>query len=136
MIYDFKCPHGHVFEHTCKMEDRLKLVPCKGEVNQVVSDELYEKYINEDELPEDLHWIRLSKELSPDSNDETSNCDRILMRKVPCQLKAKIHVGAHNSPKSMLDHGSASNRDAAREGRYDPLKPNTRFMAKGRSWIR
>ena len=51
-----------------------------------------------------------------------------------CALRAKQVFGTHSNPSSMLDHGSASNRDAAREGRYDPLKPNTRFMAKGRGW--
>lgn len=123
-----------MFEHICRMEDRLKLVPCKGSVNQVATDELYEKYIEGGELPDGYHWVKLSKELSPDGTDETAKCDQILMKKVTCQLKAKIHVGGHNNPKSMLDHGSAANRDAAREGRYDPLNPNTRFMSKGRDW--
>ena len=53
---------------------------------------------------------------------------------VPCMLKAKIFVGTHSNPSAILDHGGASNRDAAREGRYDPLNPNRRFMSKGRKW--
>lgn len=123
MIYDFKCPHGHMFEHVCKMDDRLKKIPCEGTVGQVCSDEDYEKY-NADgapELPEGWSWV---------------DCEggRVLTRETKCILKAEIFVGNHNNPRNILDHGLASNRDAAREGRYDPLKPNTRFMAKGRGW--
>jgi len=50
-----------------------------------------------------------------------------------CSELAKMVI-AHANPGGMLDHGSARNRDNAKEGRYDPLNPNTRFMAKGRGW--
>jgi hypothetical protein len=53
---------------------------------------------------------------------------------VKCVLQAIQVIGAHNNPAGMLDHGSSSNRDAAREGRYDPLNPSRRFMAKGRGY--
>jgi uncharacterized integral membrane protein (TIGR00701 family) len=36
--------------------------------------------------------------------------------------------------KKAVAEAAASNRDAALEGRYDPLNPNRRFMKKGRSW--
>jgi hypothetical protein len=132
MLYDFKCPHRHMFEYTCSMDDRNKPIPCQGEVNQVVSDELYEKHVNSDEpLPEDLFWVSIGGQQEPVDDGQI---EEVLMRKVSCQLQAKIFVGTHNNPAGALDHGSAANRDAAREGRYDPLKPNTRFMAKGRGY--
>jgi len=52
---------------------------------------------------------------------------------VPCILQAH-HVISHSNPAGALDHGASANRDAAREGRYDPLNPNRRFMAKGRGY--
>ena len=131
MLYDFKCPHGHMFEHTCRMDDRNSPVPCEGHVNQVVEDELFEEYSGGAELPEDLAWVKVGPELA--EGDVTAE-SRVLIRKVPCQLKAELHVGTHNNPAGALDHGLGSNRDAAREGRYDPLNPNRRFMAKGRGW--
>ena len=57
----------------------------------------------------------------------------ILCKRVSCVLQASMVMG-HSNPAGMLDHGSASNRDAAREGRYDPFNPNRRFIAKGRQW--
>lgn len=132
MIYDFKCPHGHIFEHICKMDDRLEEIPCKEHVNQMVEDELYDKYIDSEEtLPDDLFWMNVGAECS---GEETVNEQKVLMRKVPCQLKGKLHVGAHNNPRNLLDHGLSRNRDAAREGRYDPLNPSVRFMSKGRGY--
>jgi hypothetical protein len=52
---------------------------------------------------------------------------------VPCVLMATTVI-THNNPGGSLDHGSSNNRDAAREGRYDPLNPSRRFMAKGRGY--
>lgn len=52
---------------------------------------------------------------------------------VPCALQATTVI-SHSNPAGALDHGSSSNRDAAREGRYDPLNPSRRFMAKGRGY--
>lgn len=51
-----------------------------------------------------------------------------------CELEAILLVGTHSNPRSILDHGLGRNRDAAREGRYDPLNPNRRFLSKGREW--
>jgi hypothetical protein len=53
---------------------------------------------------------------------------------VPCALKATQFIGQHNNPGGAIDHGASSNRDAAREGRYDPLNPNRRFVTKGRGY--
>lgn len=65
-----------------------------------------------------------------------AECDKILPCEEPgCKLPAQQVIN-HSNPGALLDHGSASNRDAAREGRYDPMNPNRRFMAKGRSWRR
>lgn len=50
-----------------------------------------------------------------------------------CDQQARMVI-AHTSPGGMLDHGSARNRDMAREGRWDPENPNRRFMVKGRRW--
>lgn len=52
---------------------------------------------------------------------------------VPCMLQAAMVV-THSNPGGALQHNASANRDAAREGRYDPLNPNRRFMAKGRGY--
>jgi hypothetical protein len=123
--YDFECPHRHRFEHSCAIADREQAVPCEGTVNELVDDELLTKYTGPDAmpLPDDMAWV----------SDENKN--EFLVKKVRCRLMAKMII-SHNNPGGMLDHGSASNRDAAREGRYDPLNPNRRFMTKGRAWRR
>lgn len=121
--YDFECPHGHRFEYDCSMADRDKPIPCEGVVNQLAPDELVEQYPEGAKLPDGLARVPL--------NDGMGN--KILVKEVPCALSA-VGIITHSNPAGALDHGSASNRDAAREGRYDPLNPNRRFMAKGRSW--
>ena len=55
------------------------------------------------------------------------------MAEVPCVLQATMVI-AHSNPGGALGHGASNNRDAAREGRYDPLNPNRNFMAKGRGY--
>ena len=131
-LYDFKCPHGHMFEHMCKMAESEKSIPCEGEVNRLADHELDDETYTAHEanrdltLPDGLFWV-------PAIEGEEDG-HHLLVRKVPCQLQAKVHTGTHNNPRASLDHGSAANRDAAREGRYDPHNPNTRFMSKGRSW--
>ena len=120
--YDFECPHGHRFEHDCRMADRLKEIPCEGMVPQLLSDEDADK-AEAGELDE-----AYKADIGPEGEQE------VWLKKVPCQLKAELLVGTHSNPAAQLGHGSASNRDAAREGRYDPLNPNRRFMAKGRQW--
>jgi hypothetical protein len=133
-LYDFKCTHGHEFERQCKIAEREDEVPCEGLVNQVVEDELYEQYAaSEGGLPDDLFWINIMGN-DPGDDREPTDEGKVLMRKVPCVFKAKIFIGVHNNPGGALDHGLGSNRDAAREGRYDPLNPNRRFMAKGRGY--
>ena len=135
-LYDFECPHGHRFEHMCPMADRLEEIPCEGKVNQLVADEIAEKALAMLE-----HWAANPDE--PKVIDgvtvkigEVGEEERVpvVVTEVPCILKAKLLVGTHSNAKAMLDHGMASNRDAAREGRYDPLNPNRRFIAKGRQW--
>ena len=128
-----------MFEHTCRMDDRNNPIPCTGIINQLVEDDVYEKYLDSHEpLPEGLFWTTLGREEEVDGEEKVIEDDgqieEVLMRKVSCQLSAWLFVGTHNNIQGMLDHGLGSNRDAAREGRYDPLKPNTRFMAKGRGY--
>jgi hypothetical protein len=140
-LYDFKCRHGHEFEHQCKISEREEKVSCEGSVNQVVEDELYEKYSADPQLPlpDGLFWMALGLETQENSEvivetEDDGQIEQVLMRKVPCQLKAEIFMGTHNNPWGSLGHGLGSNRDAAREGRYDPLNPNRNFMAKGRGY--
>ena len=140
-LYDFKCPHGHRFERQCKIAEREDLVPCEGEVNQLVEDELYEKYSAATHLPlpDGLFWMTLGLEVEGEDGqitevEDDGQVEQVLMRKVPCAFKAKIFMGQHNNPGGALHHGLGSNRDAAREGRYNPLEPNRRFMAKGRGY--
>ena len=52
----------------------------------------------------------------------TGNCD--------CPLQATRIEIAHAHPSTMLDYGLGANRDAAREGRYDPNRPSTRGVRK------
>lgn len=63
--------------------------------------------------------------------DEIDN--EIPCKESGCERMAK-QIITHSHPEGWFDHGAASNRDAAREGRYDPNNPNRRFMTKGRSW--
>lgn len=55
---------------------------------------------------------------------------------VHCGLAATRVEIAFSPSNAILDHGLGANRDAAREGRYDPANPTRRFMAKGRTWQR
>ena len=48
----------------------------------------------------------------------------------PCLLLATRVEVSHARPSTMLDYGLARNRDAAREGRYDPNRPSTRGVRK------
>jgi hypothetical protein len=47
-----------------------------------------------------------------------------------CPLMAKRIEISHARPSTMLDYGLGANRDAAREGRYDPNRPSTRGVRK------
>lgn len=54
---------------------------------------------------------------------------------IPCQAPTcplvahRIEI-CHARPSTMLDYGLGANRDAAREGRYDPNRPSTRGVRK------
>jgi hypothetical protein len=122
-LYDFECPHHHRFERLCSIAARATPVPCEAKVNQLVTDDatLAQAMAAGDVPPEGLKWI-------------TEEGVKFLVREVTCVLKATLIIAPHSNPGGMLQHNAAANRDAAREGRYDPLKPNRRFMAKGRGW--
>ncbi len=47
-----------------------------------------------------------------------------------CALSAHRIEICHARPSTMLDYGLGANRDAAREGRYDPNRPSTRGVRK------
>jgi hypothetical protein len=47
-----------------------------------------------------------------------------------CRLEAHRIEICHARPSTMLDYGLGANRDAAREGRYDPNRPSTRGVRK------
>ena len=141
MLYDFRCSHGHSFDYTCKMDDRLIPIRCQGMVNQLATDEEYEKYSSDSELtlPEGLFWTTLGIDVQGADKEITiveddGQIEQVLMRKVPCMLQATVFTGTHNNPRNQLFHNLGANRDAAREGRYDPSKPSTRFLAKGKGW--
>lgn len=123
-LYDFECSHGHRFDHQCKISERNEEIPCKGMVNQLV--EVSEDFDQESMdihmadmsllLPDGMFW----QEVVPDSGDYA------IVREVPCVLKAKLVVTGSN-----LHHNWGANRDAAREGRYDPLNPSRRGLSGG-----
>jgi hypothetical protein len=124
-LYDFECRHGHRFEHQCKIAQRKEEIPCEGEVNQVVEEEVYMQYeSSEGGLPSDLFWTTLNEEqLDGDVSAES----RILMRKAPCQIKASLIATGAN-----LHHNWGANREDALADRYDPLYPNTRSIGGGK----
>lgn len=123
-LYDFECPHGHRFERHCSMAERNTPIPCEGMVPQLLTDNDANK-AEAGDLP-DSHLINIG----PEGEQE------VWVKDVPCMLMAKLIVGTHSNPAGLLDHGLARNRDDARMGKYDPLNPSKRFMAKGRSWRR
>jgi hypothetical protein len=47
-----------------------------------------------------------------------------------CPFSARRVEISHAHPAAMLDYGLAANRDAAREGRYDPHRPITRGVRR------
>lgn len=49
---------------------------------------------------------------------------------VTCPLLAHRVQICHARPSTMLDYGLGANRDAARQGRYDPNRPSTRGVRK------
>ncbi len=94
------------------------------------------------------HGHRFEKIVSMAESDDPVPCEGIVVQlrldiendepdltqaPVACMLQA-IPLITHSNPAGALDHGASANRDAAREGRYDPLNPNRRFMAKGRGY--
>jgi hypothetical protein len=104
-LYDFECPHGHTFESVVSMVDRDKSIPCEGTVQQYTLDEL-------------------AQALTAEGGLTTPS------KTVPCVLKAKrIEIG-HSNPGGMLDHGIGANRDAAREGRWNPDRPITKGLRR------
>jgi len=107
------------------MADRLEEVPCKGTVMRLLDDEEFAAFKEAVAKSDGM----TSVELVPLAGKEP-----LAVKPVACMLKAKLKVGTHSNPAAILDHGMASNRDAAREGRYDPLNPSRRFMSKGRGW--
>lgn len=50
-----------------------------------------------------------------------------------CELDAAAII-SHGNPAGMLDHGFGRNRENALKGTYDPNKPATNVMGKGRAW--
>ena len=48
----------------------------------------------------------------------------------PCMHQASRVEISHAHPSALLDYGLAANRDAAREGRYDPNRPSKRGVRK------
>lgn len=54
----------------------------------------------------------------------------IASRHLPCSLLARRVEICHARPSTLLHYGLGANRDAAREGRYDPLRPSTRGVRK------
>ena len=154
--YDFECPHGHVFEHDCLIARRDETIPCEVEVNQlIIDDDELAPYLADPDLPLPDGWERIrvggdqtykvdvgangtrteiAARAQKEVMERTIDADDVIVRKVRCMLKATRVEISFSKSNLILDHGMATNRDAAREGRYNPLNPNTRFMAKGRSW--
>lgn len=141
--YDFECPHGHRFEHDCLIAERNEKVQCRGMVNSLLSDaellkhaDLIASVERGGELPAyaPIAHTEIGPGISAGTDPAEGPSTTVWVKAVPCILEAKKVEISFADSNLILDHGSASNRDAAREGRYDPLNPNRRFMAKGRGW--
>jgi hypothetical protein len=132
-LYDYECPHHHRFERFSSIAGREDPVACEGKGNQLVMDDvLVARYADGTEpLPADLFWEELP--VIDGASGEQADTGKILIRRVPCALQAHMVI-AHNNPGGAIFHNSAANRDAAREGRYDPANPSRRFVTKGRGW--
>lgn len=144
-LYDFRCPHGHKFEYFCRMSDRLEKIPCEGKVNQLVVDEIADQarellgdgvtgVVDVDGTVVMIQRVAMENSGPPNGDSSKAATTLIAVAEIPCMLKAELYIGRHSNPAGMLDHGLATNRDAAREGRYDPVNPSRRFISKGRSW--
>lgn len=138
-LYDFECPHGHRFEKNVSMAKRDQPIPCEGLVNRLLTDEELDEWRDAVEraktdpavVPAEIEWVPID----PSASNGTTT-ERVAVMKVQCILMAKKLSISFSESNGILDHGTASNRDAAREGRYDPFNPNRRFMTKGRTWKR
>lgn len=118
-LYDFECPAGHRFE---------KNVPLADMDTEVLCEHCDDVYLSRDgEVTVSVPSIAPEDILLDDGKS-------LRLGKSRCILRAKRIFAGHNNPAGMLDHGMAINRDAAREGRYDPLRPSTRVMGSGRYW--
>jgi putative FmdB family regulatory protein len=132
-MYDFVCPHGHQFEKVVPMDDRDKPVRCEGVVKQLVTD--VELPSAEDRLVRGAagaEWsppdgVRIEK-LGP--LEDGGGVVEVLVRDVPCILEAKRVEISVSHPEALLSYGLCANRDAAQEGRYDPLNPSKRGVRK------
>lgn len=114
-LYDYRCSAGHTFEKNVPMANRDLQIPC----------EFYESYT----MPNPA----ITASTVDPQDIELVGSILTQTHEVRCQCMA-TRVFSHSNPRAMLDHNMAANRDAAREGRYDPLSPSKRGMGSGRHW--
>jgi putative FmdB family regulatory protein len=138
-MYDFVCPHGHRFEKVVPMDDRDKPVKCEGLVHQLVTDvELPPPaarfLLGDPGVAFDVRseWkppegVRIEK-LGP--LEDGGGQIEVLVRDIPCILMAKRVEISVSHPETLLSYGLGANRDAANEGRYDPLTPSKRGIRR------
>jgi len=138
-MYDWECPHKHHFEAMVPMDQRDEPIQCVGKVARMIPDDELEpimsklegefEKINKDEAYVIVHDADI--QLTPMIQGVPWSKDTVFVtRLVPCALKAKRVEISHSNPTTMLDHGLCANRDAAREGRYDPNSPSTRGVRR------
>ena len=120
--YEYHCPNGHVFDKLAPMADRNEPQPCEGLIDNIATDDEIKAWRNKKSPEDGIHFkVPLA-----------GTDDMMVIRRLPCSLTAQMQI-THGSPKSMINHRLGANRDAAREGRYDPLKP-IQAINKGHSW--
>ena len=104
------------------MDKRNEPIPCEGTVPRLLDDE-------EVELAEKGELEGARQAVIGVDLDIPAEPTNIWVVDVPCMLNATMEIG-HSNPSALTYRNLGANRDAAREGRYDPLNPSRRFMSK------
>lgn len=132
-LYDFECPRGHIFEKNVPYDDRYKPIPCEVEieVREISLEQLADSLEEQDALKD--AGVE-AKVITAVGDPEGPAAEQALpikgtVTKMPCGVRAN-YILTHGHPGGLLDHGICANRDAAREGRWDPDHPITRGVRK------
>lgn len=130
-LYDFECPRGHVFEKNVPYDDRYNPIPCEVEieVREISLEQLADSLEEQDAIKAGEVSVQVVSAPGEIKEGELPLPTKGTVTKMPCGVRAK-YILTHGHPGGLLDHGICANRDAAREGRWDPDRPITRGVRK------